>query len=143
VLVEAAVLTPVLFVLVYGVLEFSWIFFQQQLVVSGVRDAARYLAQMSSNPCSNTTWVSNAQNLAATGTIGSGGTARVLGWSSTDVNISCPAGNTGGFTYNAPTTTVLVQTSFAFTDPGLGLFGMLGLQAPNISVSHQERAIGG
>ena len=41
VLVEAAVLTPMLFSLVFGVVEFSFYLYQQQLIETGVRDAAR------------------------------------------------------------------------------------------------------
>ena len=44
-LVEATVLTPVLIILFFGVFEFSWYFYNQQLVEIGVRDAARYLAR--------------------------------------------------------------------------------------------------
>jgi Flp pilus assembly protein TadG len=39
-LVEATALTPVLFALVFGVLEFSWYFYDQHRVSTGVRDAA-------------------------------------------------------------------------------------------------------
>ena len=51
-LVEGAVLVPLLFVLLFGVYEFSWFFYQQHLVSTGVRDAARYLAreQVSARP---------------------------------------------------------------------------------------------
>ena len=45
-LVEGAVLVPLLFVLLFGVYEFSWFFYQQHLVSTGVRDAARYLARV-------------------------------------------------------------------------------------------------
>ena len=45
-LVEGAVLVPLLFVLLFGVYEFSWFFYQQHLVSTGIRDAARYLARV-------------------------------------------------------------------------------------------------
>ena len=44
-LVEATIITPVLIVLFFGVFEFSWYFYNQQLVEIGVRDAARYIAR--------------------------------------------------------------------------------------------------
>ena len=39
-------MVPVLFTLMFGVLEFSYYFYQQHLVSTGVRDAARYLARV-------------------------------------------------------------------------------------------------
>jgi Flp pilus assembly protein TadG len=44
-LLEGTVLTPFLCVLLFGVYEFSNFFYQQHLVSTGVRDAARYLAR--------------------------------------------------------------------------------------------------
>ena len=46
-LVEATVVTPLIVSLYFGVFDFSWYFYNQQLVEAGVRDAARY---MSSSP---------------------------------------------------------------------------------------------
>jgi hypothetical protein len=36
----------------------------------------------------------------------------------------------------------IIYVTTSFTDPTLGLFGFLGLAAPSISVTHQERFIG-
>src|SRR6516225_12427819 len=66
-LIEATVLTPVLFVLVFGVLEFSWYFYNQHRVSTGIRDAARYLSRVS-DP-TDRRLQSNAKNLAVTGSI--------------------------------------------------------------------------
>jgi Flp pilus assembly protein TadG len=144
VLLEATVLTPVLLVLFLGAYEFSWYFNRQQMVEVGVRDAARYLGAASANPCSVGTLLTQAKNLATTGIVTSGGTARVLGWSASDVSISCATiDNTAG-TYYCPTTTpncysVTVRSSFP--DPSiLGSFSFLGLSTPNLSFSHTERA---
>ena len=73
VLIEATILMPFLVTLMFGLFEFSWYFHKQQLVESGVRDAARYLARVQdvaegSNPCSSGTDVTNAQNIAVYGT---------------------------------------------------------------------------
>jgi len=61
-LLEAAIVIPVLFSLVFGTLEFSFYFFQQHLVATGVRDAARYLAR--TDPADANARIT-AQNLAA------------------------------------------------------------------------------
>jgi hypothetical protein len=86
-LVEAAVLTPVLVILFLGVFEFCWYFYQQQQIIAGIRDAARYLAQASYDPCipdpvTKVDWVTNAQYLATTGTIDNSKPLRVTRWDS-------------------------------------------------------------
>jgi len=143
-LVEATVVVPVLFTLTFGVYEFSWVFYTHQLVSAGVRDAARYAAKAydPTNPCGSTT-VTDAQNLAATGSI-SGGTARVSGWSAGDVTIVCSNIDNSGGTYRGiggGATVAIVTASTSFADNSLGYFPLLGLTAPTISVSHSERAI--
>ena len=82
-LVESAVLVPLLCVLLFGVYEFSWFFYQQHIAAIGVRDAARYLARVS-NPCDERSamWpieLAHARNLATTGSI-RGDAARIKGW---------------------------------------------------------------
>src|SRR5437588_4895423 len=128
----------------FGAFEFSWYFHKQQLVLSGVRDAARYLARTTpdgTNPCTQTTFVANAKNIATTGVI-SGGNPRVTGWAVGDVTITCPTFSNGGGTYLGGATIYRVTVSTSFTDPALGYFGMLGLTVPSISASHSERSIG-
>ena len=148
VLVEATILTPVLFSLMFGVFEFSWYFHKQQLVEAGVRDAARYLARVApdngTNPCALTTpsnYPANARNIAVTGVV-SGGTARVTGWTTGSVSLSCAAVNNSAGTYSSSATIYIVTATTNFADPALGYFGMLGLTTPNLSASHSERSIG-
>jgi Flp pilus assembly protein TadG len=148
VLVEAAVVLPVMVPLVLGVLEFSWYFQKQQLVESGVRDAARYLARTAedttppTDPCDNATFVANAKSIAVTGVI-SGGTARVPGWTVGSVTI-CPTTffDNSASTYLGPSKIYLITVSTTFADPALGFFSALGLTTPNLSASHTERSIG-
>src|SRR5271168_3950365 len=45
-LVEATIVMPLLLSLFLGVFEFSWFLYNQQLVVSGLRDAARYMTRI-------------------------------------------------------------------------------------------------
>ena len=44
-LVEGSIILPVLFILVFGVFEFSWAICQQHLILTGISDAARYIAR--------------------------------------------------------------------------------------------------
>lgn len=159
-LIEGAIVVPVLMTLLFGVFEFSFLFFQQQMITSGVRDAARYVARYNFSSCATldstctmlSTAITNAKCLATTGTVDCTGSARVSGWTSTAITIANPTSvaNTGASTpcgsspcnspYGAVVYTVTVSTSFV--DPSLGLFGFLGLTAPTIAVSHTERVVG-
>lgn len=145
-LVEAAVVMPVLIPLVVGVFEFSWYFQKQQLVESGVRDAARYMARtdagaLDANPCTDTAAVTKAQNIAANG-VASGGTARVPTWTPGSVVITCPSFDNSGGNYNGAALIYRVTVTTSFPDPALGYFGRLGLPVPNLTASHTTRSIG-
>ena len=147
VLIEATILMPFLVTLMFGLFEFSWYFHKQQLVEAGVRDAARYLARVApdgTNPCTLTTpidFAATARNIAVTG-VASGGTARVPGWTTGSVNLSCTTFNNSGATYDGGATIYLVTATTNFADPTLGYFGLLNLTARNLSASHTERSIG-
>ena len=96
-LIETAIILPVLFVLVFGVFEFSWLIFQQHLISTGIEDAARYIAR-SATP-NDPTISRDARYLATTGAI-DGNVLRVRGWKAGDVDISYnfianPLGNDG------------------------------------------------
>src|SRR5207245_10190124 len=79
-LIEAASVVPVLCVLLFGVYEFSWFFYQQHLISTGLRDAARYLARLPApcNPASFTRSIDHATvRILATTVSLNRGTARV------------------------------------------------------------------
>jgi Flp pilus assembly protein TadG len=143
-LVEATVLMPLLFTLVFGVFEFSWYFYDQHRVSTGVRDAARYLSRVA-DP-SDATLQSNAKNLAVTGSI-SGGAARVMGWTKASVKVNVasiqnPVQNDGSTLYRGDATIQIVTVTTTFVYSSLGFLGLLRLTAPGISMAHSERVIG-
>jgi Flp pilus assembly protein TadG len=148
-LVEGAVLLPVLLVLMFGVYEFSWLFYQQQVISDGLRDAARHLARSSSSCTASPMRAADeaaAQMLATTGSV-TNGPARIKGWRPGMVAIACtPIDNAIGAdglrTYRGSAVVYAVTVSSRFTDPSLGFFRFLGLQSPVISVSHSERVTG-
>lgn len=149
-LVEGAVLVPLLFALLFGVYEFSWFFYQQHVVSTGVRDAARYLAR-AVNACNalSPAWASEeayAKNLATTGSI-NGGAERVRGWTPEMVTSRCtaienPVGADGLGLYRGGSMIHVVTVSTRFAEPELGFLAFLRLPPPIISVSHSERVIG-
>jgi Flp pilus assembly protein TadG len=139
-LVEGAIILPVFLVLVCGVYEFGFFLYQEQLVTSGVEDAARYLA-LSSDPTGTATQA-DAKNLAVTGSI-NGGPSRVVGWSPADVSVNVDSVDNATGTYSGGSTIQLVTVSTSFLDPTLGFLDLLHLKPPTINVSHQERVVGG
>jgi Flp pilus assembly protein TadG len=152
-LVEATIVMPLLLSLFLGVFEFSWFFYNQQLVVSGLRDAARYMTRIeltdgNRDPCvqkdqNGVLYTADAANIATTAQA-SGGSARVSGWSAADVTISCSSSaalDAGNYADGATSMTI-IDVATRFADPSLGLFATLGLKAPMLSFSHQERFIG-
>ena len=152
-LIEGAILMPVLFVVLGGVYEFSWIFYQQKLIETGVRDAARYLTRVPTppanpDPCaatasSGTLYKTYAQNIAVYGSASTSGfNPRVNGWTTGDVTITCPTFDNSSGSYSGGATLYRVLVSTSFPDPSLGFFRLLGLNPPTISVSHRERYIG-
>lgn len=143
-LIETAVILPVLFVLVFGVFEFSWLICQQHLMLTGVSDAARYIAR-SATP-NDPTIKQDAKYLATTGAV-DGTLLRVSGWKADDIEISYgfinnPTGNDGLTTFRGGPVVESVTVSTTFTVPSLGFFSILGLSPPTFKVLHQERVIG-
>ncbi|TPK85393.1 pilus assembly protein [Mesorhizobium sp. B2-4-12] len=143
-LVEVAIVTPFVLLLSAGVFEFSNIFNTRLLLEAGVEDASRYMARCSSdwNTCSGL-----AKNLAVNGAI-TNGSARVTGWTTSQVTISKTStaaidAATGTQLYLSSTGTVdVVQVSTAYPYPTLGLWSYLGFGALTLSVLHQERVFG-
>ena len=153
-LVEATIVMPLLLSLFLGVFEFSLFFYNQQLVVSGLRDAARYMTRIeltdgNLDPCAQkdqygALYTDDAANIATTAQPSAGGSARVSGWSAADVTISCSssAALDAGNYADGSTAMTIIDVATSYSDPSLGLFATLGLKAPMLSFSHQERFIG-
>lgn len=143
-LVEIAIVTPFVLLLSAGVFEFSNILNTRMLLDAGVKDAARYMARCSSdwNTCSG-----YATNLAVNGAI-TGGSARVTGWTTDEVQITptytqAIDPSTGTELYLSSTanvTTVQVKTAYPYA--GVGLWSYLGFGQLTLTVLHQERVFG-
>jgi Flp pilus assembly protein TadG len=152
-LVEATIVMPLLITFFLGVFEFSWFFYNQQLVVSGLRDAARYMTRIeltdgNRDPCvqkdqNGVLYTADAANIATTAEA-TGGSARVIGWKAADVTINCfsSAALDAGNYADGSTSMTIIDVATRFSDPSLGLFSSLGLKAPMLSFSHQQRFIG-
>jgi Flp pilus assembly protein TadG len=143
-LVEMTLIVPFMLVLAAGVFEFSNLLHTRLLIEAGVEDAARYIAR-----CSDVlaTCESRALNLAVTGEV-SGGTSRVTGWTTADVQIG-PYGTfaavdeEGNLQYRSSTSDVhVVHVSATYAYTGTGLWAFLGFGAISLTAFHEERLIG-
>jgi Flp pilus assembly protein TadG len=141
-LLEGTILTPFLFILVFGVVEFSYYFYQQHVVSSGVRDAARYLARVQdpNDPSAQTI----AKNLAATGSP-TGGADRTTGFAPSNVAIQVVSLDDSSLTYNCrPCSDPLCLFTMCADQVTSGLhgplanMGFLWFGAKNITVMHSN-----
>ena len=149
VLLETALVAPLMITLSAGVFEFSNAIHSRLLLEAGVTDAARYLGRCVHEPGDEAACGAAAQNLAVTGQVTDGGTARVAGWTTADVAIAYattpvtldPA--TGEQNYRSSSANVnVVQVSTTFDYTGSGLLNFLGFSPLALYVAHQERVIG-
>src|SRR5439155_8919997 len=132
------------FVFLFGLFEFSWYYFQQQLAEMGVRDAARYMARApimtgsdSDNPCdqsdhSGTHFSTYAARIAVYGNSDGSGNPRVNGWATGEVTITCPTSPSGTYA-DGETTMRIISVTTSITGTSFGTLGLLGLTAPPIS----------
>jgi Flp pilus assembly protein TadG len=149
-LLEGAILVPVLCAVIFGVLEFSYYFYQQHLVSTGVRDAARYLARVQDPTSAASQTV--AQNLAATGSPDGGTNRRTAGFDPAEVTVSF------SFVANAtvdgvrpyrqsadptlPDSLRIINVTGSFTWAPLGFWDFFGFGTKSVTVTHSERWIG-
>lgn len=142
-IVEGALLVPVLFIFVFGVFEFSNYFYQQHLMSTGVRDAARYLAR-TANPNDGATQT-DAKNLATVGQTADDGTRRLTGWDPGDVVISIEEIENelvdGLWRYRGGMPVSIIHVTGSMDYAPLGFLEFLGVGSLSISVSHSQRAI--
>jgi Flp pilus assembly protein TadG len=156
-LFELTLVIPLILLIGMGAIEFGNLLQKRQLIINGVRDAARYVAGLPYDPTNATSTNANiaaGQNLAARGVI-TGGTNRISWWAPGSVTIAYTAvPNTGGTNCGTNATdfclrggnSIYVVT--ASTSIGYGELGALtflynsgAIAAPTITLNatHQER----
>lgn len=141
---EAGLALPFMVMLATGLFEFGGLFYNFELIQTGVRDAARYLARVADPAVSE----SAARNLALRGTVDSTGTLRVRWWQSAHIQVTYKTtpnpvdATTGKRLYRGrdPLLVVRVSTSFDYT--GLGLLNAVGLGPVRVTAAHEERYVG-
>jgi hypothetical protein len=142
--IEAGLSFPFIVAIAAGLIEFGRVFYSFELMQTGVRDAARYLARTP-----NLATAENAaRNIAVRGTIDASGTLRVKWWQVSDVQIAYkptanpPDETTGRRLYRGGDPIVIVRVATTVDYAGLGLLNVIGLGPIRISAAHEERYVG-
>ncbi|HEX8164935.1 MAG TPA: TadE family protein [Beijerinckiaceae bacterium] len=142
--IEAALSFPFLVILMAGLFEFGLVFYNFQLVQTGVRDAGRYLSRVDDIAAAT----ESAKRLAVTGSVATGQPARVKWWNTGQVQVATRTvanprdATTGLRNYRAGDTLTVVRVSTAIPYEGIGLLAAIGLGPIQINAAHEERYVG-
>ncbi len=158
-LFELTLVIPLILSIGMGTIEFGNLLQKRQLIISGLRDAARYVARLPYDPANAA--ATNANILAgqyiAARNVTSGGTNRISWWAPGNVTIAYSAvGNTGGTNCGTGATdfclrggnsiyVVTASTSIAYDDLGALSFlyntGAIPSATITLNATHQERVL--
>ena len=151
--IEVAAATPFLVLLTAGVIEYGKMLSDTELMQTGVRDAARYLASIPGLPTaatsSRTPIEDQARRLAVTGSIATGASPRVKDWSATASAVQIayvPSANardaaTGMRPYRGDNAVYVVRVTGSMTYGGIGLLQALHLGPFALRAIHEERHV--
>jgi len=142
--IEAAAVMPFMVVMAAGVIEYGSMMYQFDLVQTGVRDAARFLARVPAPEAAE----AEARRIATTGSLDPSQPLRVKGWTGdkitfayeTTANPRDPV--TGQRQYRGGDTITVIRVSTAFSYQGIGLLQALGFTSVPIAAAHEERHVG-
>lgn len=133
---EAALILPVFLLLGLGAADFGNLLLQKQRVNTGLITAANYLARAESPDSVEAL----AKNIAVTGSP-TGGSARVNGWSVSQVQVNYASiSNNGNYRglQNVRTATFTTELDYE----GFGLVTMITRRTVKIRAQHSERLTG-
>lgn len=144
--VEFALILPMTMALIFGGFEAGNYLLTEHKVIKGVRDGARYAARLpfSDYDCATgTVSDSNVQDniiaVTRTGIVGTGGQARVRGWTANDVSVTVSCDDTwASGLYRTYGTAPRVQVSSVVNYPSL--LGALGFDTSGVVVRAQAQA---
>lgn len=149
---EMALILPMVFALLFTMMEGGYYFMTEHKAIKYVREGARYASRMSFDnfDCSGTGALTSTvvedqiKNVTLTGQV-SGGNARIAGWTINDINVvvTCDAAYGTGLyegTDDQKAPVVLVWTRAGYVP----IVGLLGFDISNIDVVAQaQAAVGG
>jgi len=138
--VEMALVTPVILILMFGLVDLGNYFMSEHVVVKAVRDGARYASRRGfgeySCASASTDVVTKTRDITRTGTI-SGGTARLVGWTdptSVTLTVRCDSSGTYSGIYKGAANGVPV-VKVAAVVPYNSLFRHFGFTTATISLT--------
>jgi Flp pilus assembly protein TadG len=139
--VETALVTPVILILMFGLVDLGNYFMSEHAVVKAVRDGARYASRRGfaeySCASASTDVVTKTRNITRTGTL-TGGTARLVGWTNPDttifVTVRCDTSGTYSGIYKGAATGVPVVKVSAVV-PYKSLFKYFGITTATIDLT--------
>jgi len=138
--VELVLVTPMILILMFGLVDLGNYFMSQHVVVKAVRDGARYASRRGfgeySCAAASTDVVTKTRDITRTGTI-SGGTARLVDWTDpTSVTLTVRCDSSGTYTgiYRNATAGVPVVKVAAIV-PYKSLFRYFGITNATITLN--------
>lgn len=140
-IVEAAIVLPVMILLLFGLIEIGRALMEHHTLTRSVRDAARYIARvrLACPATADPAWSgvkSAAQNLALTGQR-TGGTPLVPYWTLAAFSVADPVCEDWS---GRPVQVITVTASVAYQD--LGFLTLLGLGSFTLGASNQQPHVG-
>ena len=145
--IEMALVTPVILILMFGLVDLGNYFMSEHVVVKAVRDGARYASRRSfgeySCASASTDVVTKTRAITRTGTI-SGGTARLVGWTdpaSVTLTVRCDSSGTYSGIYKGAANGVPV-VKVAAVVPYRSLFKYFGITTGRIDLTAASRVPG-
>jgi len=148
VLIEMAIVAPMILLLSAGVFEFGNLIHDKLLMDAGLDDGARFAARCNSQIYTDANLTINcatvAKNLAERGNVAGTGTERVPGFNVTINTSTCynTVDVNGVVLYLSTTSQVCVVTaSGSLLYNGIGMLSLLNIGPITLNASHQERFI--
>lgn len=140
-IVEAAIVLPVMILLLFGLIEIGRALMEHHTLTRSVRDAARYVARVPllCPATDDPTWSgvkSIARNLALTGQR-TGGTPLVPSWTTAAFSVADPVCEDWS---GRPVQVITVNASVPYQD--LGFLTLLGLSGFTLGASNQQPHVG-
>jgi Flp pilus assembly protein TadG len=136
--IETAFAMPVLLALGFATADAGLLLSESHRMKSGLAAGAHLLARAQDVTASE----DDAVNLAVTGQIASGGTARVKGWTAAQVTVSYRmVTNNGAYAGDDDVRVVRLESERAYE--GLGMLRIVGRGGMRIRAEHEERWTGG
>jgi Flp pilus assembly protein TadG len=141
-----ALVIPLLLVLTSGTFELGNYFFNNHIVIKGVRDGARYASRrdFADYTCPSTVSlaaVTAIQNVTRTGQVANGGTPRLWTWTNTNmvtVTLACTDNTADTYSgiYKAEANVPVVRVTA--TVPYQSMFGAIGLKTPAVNITAES-----